>query len=98
MHTNGEESSQSSLNLSSGYISGGSANSSVGSGSNLSLSGTPPHSSSLSMSTNNVSPDHHNHHHMLSSPAQHQQPQMTTNRRRTISSNSNGYIVSYIFQ
>lgn len=85
--TGGEDSSQSSLNLSasSGYLSGSSANSSVG-GSNLNLSGitsAAPLSttnSTLSLHVNGASPDH-----------QAPQPQqLTNNRRRTISSNSNG--------
>lgn len=84
--TGGEDSSQSSLNLSasSGYLSGSSANSSVG-GSNLNLSGitsTVPlsTSSTLTLHANGSSPDH-----------QAPQPQqLTNNRRRTVSSNSNG--------
>lgn len=83
--TGGEDSSQSSLNLSasSGYLSGSSANSSVG-GSSLNLSGitsaVPLSSNSTSLHANGASPDH-----------QAPQPQqLTTNRRRTISSNSNG--------
>ncbi|XP_037041027.1 probable GPI-anchored adhesin-like protein PGA18 [Bradysia coprophila] len=85
--TGGEDSSQSSLNLSasSGYLSGSSANSSVG-GSNLNLSGiasaAPLSTSSTSSLHVNGSPDH-----------QAPQPQqLTNNRRRTISSNSNGGI------
>lgn len=84
--TAGEDSSQSSLNLSgsSGYLSGSSANSSVG-GSNLNLSGITSAaplstSSTSSLHVNGASPDH-----------QAPQPQqLTNNRRRTISSNSNG--------
>lgn len=83
--TGGEDSSQSSLNLSasSGYLSGSSANSSVG-GSNLNLSGITAAplstSSTSSLHVNGASPDH-----------QAPQPQqLTNNRRRTISSNSNG--------
>lgn len=83
--TGGEDSSQSSLNLSasSGYLSGSSANSSVG-GSSLNLSGittaAPLSSGSTSsLHANGSSPDH-----------QLGPQQITTNRRRTISSNSNG--------
>lgn len=84
--TGGEDSSQSSLNLSasSGYLSGSSANSSVG-GSNLNLSGITSvaplsTSSTSSLHVNGASPDH----------LAPQPQQLTNNRRRTISSNSNG--------
>ncbi|KAJ6634724.1 Max-binding protein MNT [Pseudolycoriella hygida] len=82
--TGGEDSSQSSLNLSasSGYLSGSSANSSVG-GSNSNISGsTAPQttSSTSSLLVNGGTLDHH-------AP---QPQQLTNNRRRTVSTNSNG--------